>query len=253
MGQTNNRIDQAIRYRPIIDYINKNQPKKILEIGSGSQWIWRFLDIKFDWLDLSKNDYQESEQKIWSKMNFIYWSAINIPIKDNTYDFVFSCDMLEHIPKKDREKVFSEAIRICKKWCVIFFWFPCWFFWKICDRFLFHLFWFLNIINPKIYIPKRLTEHINIEYPTNKEIKYLIMKISNKHQIDTKEIQEYNYDNILLHLFFLLFDISMIISRLQFSSKAKKVHKYFIDKYLDTKLCLTISIFPYRKYIIIKK
>jgi ubiquinone/menaquinone biosynthesis C-methylase UbiE len=37
-----------------------------------------------------------------------------MPIDDNIYDFVYSCDMLEHIRKDNREKAINEAIRVCR-------------------------------------------------------------------------------------------------------------------------------------------
>lgn len=253
MKQTNNLIDQAARYKPIIDYINENHPEKILEIGSWSQWIWRFININFDWLDLSKNDYQKNERETWSNMNFIYWNALDIPIKNNTYDLVFSCDMLEHIHRKDREKVLNEALRVCKKWCIVIFWFPCWFFGKMSDYFLFYSFKILHLINQKITIPTRLTEHIDIDYPSNKEVQLLLKRISKEYQLDTKKIKKYNFNNVFFHIIFIFLDMSIYMTRLFYSSWARKIHNYFMNKYLNTKLCYIKSIFPYRKYIIIKK
>jgi len=246
--KSNNRIDQAIRYKPIIDYINRNKPKKILEIWSWSQWIWRFINISFDWLDLSKADYSTEEKNSPKNMHFIYWSALNMPIDDNVYDFVFSCDMLEHINKDNRESALNEAIRVCKKWWTVIFWFPCWFWWKLCDYSLFYLIKIRYLISKDGDVPSRLTEHIKIDYPTDREIKYLIKKVLDKHQMSIKEIQEYNSNNVFFHFI----SIVINISRLQYYSRIQKLNNTIIDKYLSKKSSIK-SIFPYRKYIIIQK
>jgi ubiquinone/menaquinone biosynthesis C-methylase UbiE len=44
-----------------------------------------------------------------------------MPFKDNTFEFVFCLDMLEHIPKKDRLLVIQEMIRVSKKHIIIGF------------------------------------------------------------------------------------------------------------------------------------
>jgi ubiquinone/menaquinone biosynthesis C-methylase UbiE len=58
-------------------------------------------------------------------MKFIQGNALDIPLESNTYDLVFSCDMLEHIPQKERSKAIQEAIRVCKKGGIVIFCFPC--------------------------------------------------------------------------------------------------------------------------------
>jgi hypothetical protein len=110
-------LDQVLRYKFIIDYLKKSkkfQWTKILEIWSWSQGIGKILNIKFDWLDEAAWDYAGLEKSINENMNFTKWTALELPFNDNTYDFVFSLDMLEHIPKDLRIKALEEAIRVGK-------------------------------------------------------------------------------------------------------------------------------------------
>lgn len=243
MKYKDNWIDQAIRYKIIIDHINKYAPKKILEIGSWSKWISRFFDAEFDWLDLSRKDYKKEEwceeKEFPSNMNFIRWSALDIPIKDNTYDLAFSCDMIEHIKKADREKIFLEAIRVCKNWWYVIILFPCWLLWKIFDHFLFHSLNILNLFNKKISAPAWIKEHSEIEYPTNKEISKIVKKIKEQHDVEV-----YNVNNIFVHAVSILIDIS------RFQKIKDKVIDYYLNKRVSHN---NKSIFPYRKCVIINK
>lgn len=243
MKNKDNWIDQVIRYKIIINHINNYFPQKILEIGSWSKWISRFLDIEFDWLDLSRKDYWKEElheeKESLSNMNFIRWSALNIPIKDNTYDLVFSCDMIEHIKRPDREKVFLEAIRVCKNWWHVIILFPCWFLWKIFDHFLLHSLNLLNLFNKNVSAPAWIKEHSEIGYPTNKEISKIIKKIKEQHCVKV-----YNFNNIFIHAISTLIDIS----------RFQKIKDRVIDYYLNKRVSYNYkSIFPYRKCVVINK
>jgi 2-polyprenyl-3-methyl-5-hydroxy-6-metoxy-1,4-benzoquinol methylase len=52
-------------------------------------------------------------------MKIKYWNALALYEKDNSYDFVFSTDMIEHIDKDKRMTAIKEAIRVSSDLCVI--------------------------------------------------------------------------------------------------------------------------------------
>jgi len=54
-------------------------------------------------------------------MTYVNGDSLNIPFSDNSFDLVFSVDMLEHIKKADRMKAIEEAIRVTNKTCIITF------------------------------------------------------------------------------------------------------------------------------------
>ena len=223
-------IWQAKRYRTVYYYINKFNPQKILEIWSWSQWIWNCYDIKFDWLDLTTADYWLEEKETNKNMNFINGSAFDMPIEDNSYDFVYSTDMIEHINKYDREKVFEEAIRVCKKWWYVF---PCWIWWKLSDIIIYIIIKFFCIIKKNNKIPGWLIEHLNIDYPKSKEINEII--------------ENYNViENKLVHNIFVWTVLSLVdFSRLKKEWIASKILN---DMHLELE-----SLLGVRKLILIKK
>ena len=120
------------RYSFIIDLLKKKKYNNIVEIGSWPFWISDYYDIKFTWIDMMNKKVKWRSKK----MKFKLWDACNLEEKDNSYDFVFSTDMLEHIPPSKRIQCIKEAIRICNDTCVIGF--PCWKLAQLHDDLLFY-------------------------------------------------------------------------------------------------------------------
>ena len=110
-------IDVKLRYMPIVEFLKKNKQEgeRILEVGGGDIGISRFLDYRITVCDTGFD-------KVGSKVNPVVGDARNLPFDDNSFEYVVSSDMLEHISPEDREKVVSEMIRVAKKF--VLFGFP---------------------------------------------------------------------------------------------------------------------------------
>ena len=99
------RTNQTLVNQIIKLYKNNLVNKKILEVGSGSGSDSVFLakkGAKVTTLDFSKNAIK-SAQKI-AKQHKVKIKTINadcqkIPIKDNSFDLVFSVGLIEHFKK----------------------------------------------------------------------------------------------------------------------------------------------------------
>jgi len=111
-------IDVKLRYMPIVDFLRKNklEGEKILEVGGGDIGISRFIEDKITICDIG---FSENVHK---NVYPVVGDARNLPFDDNSFEYVVSSDMLEHISKEDREKVVSEMIRVAKKF--VLFGFP---------------------------------------------------------------------------------------------------------------------------------
>ena len=103
--------DEALRYLPISDYILDGDIKepKILEVGSGVKGITPYIPFKITGVDVSFNG------DIAENLTPVCLSGARLPFPDNSYDYVISVDMLEHVPENERPNVIMELIRVANK------------------------------------------------------------------------------------------------------------------------------------------
>lgn len=107
--------ETALRYLPIVSVIKRKglQDSKILEVGSGSLGITPYLKKPIDGIDV---DFSGPRTEL---VNKIKGSAIELPMRKNSYDVVVSSDTLEHIDANLREKSIYEMLRVAKKLVII--------------------------------------------------------------------------------------------------------------------------------------
>jgi SAM-dependent methyltransferase len=94
----------------VIKFFESTKPLNILDVGGYKGRTADFL--------LSENitvlDLYDVKEK-----NYVKASALEMPFEDNSFDFVTSFDVLEHIPQKDRQKFIEECSRVAKKGVII--------------------------------------------------------------------------------------------------------------------------------------
>jgi hypothetical protein len=103
--------DEALRYLPISDSILNGNIKvpKILEVGSGVKGITPYIPFKITGVDVFFNG------EIEENLTPVCLSGASLPFSDNSYDYVISVDMLEHVPEHDRPNVIAELLRVAGK------------------------------------------------------------------------------------------------------------------------------------------
>lgn len=109
-------INQLIRYEPALRMIASSGFDKICEIGSGQNGICKFLDQKIVGVDINFKDYQDQgEIRIHSNLRPVFGDILaGTGFRDKEFDLVICVDMLEHIPKLDRQRAIQEILRIGK-------------------------------------------------------------------------------------------------------------------------------------------
>jgi hypothetical protein len=105
--------DEALRYLPISDHILKSGliNPKILEVGSGVKGITPYIPFRVTGVDVSFIG------EVADSLDPVCLSGTQLPFPDNSYDFVISVDMLEHVPGAERSNVIHEMLRVASK-CV---------------------------------------------------------------------------------------------------------------------------------------
>jgi hypothetical protein len=114
-------IGSNVRYKEIVKIIKKTKKNNasILEIGPGKIGITAYLKQKVIGVDVTfDNDYPSLgylEENIYNGSRLEY--------SDNSFDFVISVDVLEHVPGGERQKIIAEMLRVAKRYTMLCF--PC--------------------------------------------------------------------------------------------------------------------------------
>lgn len=88
-----------------INYIYKIKPKKILEIGAGNQIVKKIVEENFNYKVLDIDSELKPD---------IIGSVLDMPIKDNSFDLILCCQVLEHLPFEKFEESLKEISRVAK-------------------------------------------------------------------------------------------------------------------------------------------
>lgn len=103
------------RYAVMRDIINRNREKdqlfRVLDVGGRGNLMKKFLpqDDVF-YLD----PYVDTEDK-----NYIEGDGCKMPLENDSFDWVVSADVFEHIPEEKRDDFLSENIRVAKQGVIL--------------------------------------------------------------------------------------------------------------------------------------
>lgn len=114
-------------FKRIIHEILQLQPTglRALEVGCGGGILTMEiakLGFETHGLDISENAIQQARYQAEKEGLAIHYqvaSALELPFEDQSFDVVFCCDVLEHLP--DLDKAIEEIARVTKKGGVFFY------------------------------------------------------------------------------------------------------------------------------------
>lgn len=104
-------LKRWISYFYQINEVKQLKPKNVLEVGIGNKTTSNYLKhnkIKVDTCDFDKTLKPDYVANIW-----------NLPFKNDSYDVILACEILEHIPWQDINMTLKELHRVSKKYVII--------------------------------------------------------------------------------------------------------------------------------------
>lgn len=183
--------DEALRYLPISDLILNGELKspKILEVGSGVTGITPFIPFKITGVDVAFNG------EIAENLTPVCLSGASLPFPDNSYDYVISVDMLEHVPDNERANVVSEILRVAEK--RVFLAVPCGKHAEAQDKALDEIF-----LDAKRERDRFLQEHVENGLPLKDELEICVITAAKKLGLKVN-IRILNNVNLNVRMFFM--------------------------------------------------
>lgn len=108
--------------KPLIKKLKGKKNPRILEIACGTGTFTRYLaealpQASITAVDISPSYVQHAKQRFLSYKNvdFMVANAEDLPFKDESFDAVVSVFLHHELPRKVREQVIVESLRVCTK------------------------------------------------------------------------------------------------------------------------------------------
>ena len=109
-------LNQLARYSAVVPLIREVAPKRVLEVGSGSEGLARFMGDQFEITicDRDFTDYGTVElgRKGADGLRRVEGDVTELPFEDGEFDLVLALDLIEHVPPELRDRALSELARV---------------------------------------------------------------------------------------------------------------------------------------------
>lgn len=110
-GDNYDSLVRFISYYYQISYIRRLKPNNILEVGAGNKTVSNYLRHHGYFVDTCDNSKELSPD---------YQADIkNLPFKNDSYDAILACEILEHLPIEDFEIALEQLYRVTKRYVII--------------------------------------------------------------------------------------------------------------------------------------
>ena len=117
---------REIVYRALIEALNRVSFNSLVEVGCGFGRNLKIIADSFSNKTLRGTDFStemlataKDYLKLYSKIKVEKQDTRNLSFGNNSFDVVFSCESLLHIPKEGIRKAVGEMVRVSKKYILL--------------------------------------------------------------------------------------------------------------------------------------
>jgi hypothetical protein len=107
-------MSQLVRYAPVLSLIARRHPRRILEVGPGSQGLGRFASRRFVGVETDFSDYTGAARRPSPWMLAVRADGAALPFAADAFDLVVMIDVLEHVPPGARAGIVRECVRVAR-------------------------------------------------------------------------------------------------------------------------------------------
>lgn len=113
MAPTAATLDTALRYDAVLELLRDrwHADATVLEVGSGSGGVTEWLDHPVVGVDTA---FERTAERTTARLEPRVGRATALPAEDDSFDFVLSLEMLEHLPESERVPALREMLRVLK-------------------------------------------------------------------------------------------------------------------------------------------
>jgi ubiquinone/menaquinone biosynthesis C-methylase UbiE len=115
-GLNGRSLDADLRYYPVADFLRNNYKngETILELGSGDYGVTPYFPVKITGVDIPAAFTAHLSPLVEKQET----TGVHLPFGDESFDYVLSVDMLEHVSKEDRVTAINEMMRVAGKYVI---------------------------------------------------------------------------------------------------------------------------------------
>jgi SAM-dependent methyltransferase len=114
-------LNHLARLLPVAALLRDARPRTVLDVGSGSRglarWLPRELDVTA--VDASFDDYGAARRFSGRRARAVVGDVLELPFPDGSFDAVAAVDLLEHVAPADRDRALDELVRVTRRRLVV--------------------------------------------------------------------------------------------------------------------------------------
>jgi SAM-dependent methyltransferase len=114
-------LNHLVRLLPVARLLADSGARTVLDVGSGSRGIVRWLppDASVTALDTTFDDYGAARRFAGRRARAVVGDVRELPFPDRAFDAVAAVDLLEHVAPADRDRALDELVRVTARRLVV--------------------------------------------------------------------------------------------------------------------------------------
>ncbi len=113
-------LNHLLRYKPVARQVEATSGRTLLEVGSGSRGISRYVSARWELTacDVDFADYAAPVVGPAGRASRVEASVLQMPFADDSFDVVVALDLLEHLAPQARPQALIQLRRVARR-CLI--------------------------------------------------------------------------------------------------------------------------------------